>query len=179
MAEPAPEPLNAIYNGTGFDLASPFWVRRADKYYVIGQKYRLIEVQERNMGKHAAYFATVNEAWANLPDNLAEQYPSADALRYRALISTGYCTQQTVTVASASEARRVAIFFKPDDPYSIVVAKGNTVIRYRAMSQSIKAMGGKVFSESADAVLAWICQLLGVTLAQLKEHSGKSGDGQR
>lgn len=179
MAEEAPEPLNLIYNGTGFDLPSPFWVRRADKYYVIGQRYRMTEVQERNMGKHAAYFATVAEAWANLPDELAAQYPSPDSLRYRALISTGYCTQQTVTVSSKAEARRIAMFFQPDDKYSIVVAKGSTVIKYKAMSQRVRAMGAKTFSESADAVLAWICQLLGVTLEQLKAHSGNSGDGKR
>jgi len=179
VADDAPEPVVVAYNGTGFDVVSPFWQCRADKHYVVGQRYKIMEVPERNMGRHAAYFATVHEAWMNLPDDLAKQFPSADALRYRGLIQTGYCTMQTVTVASAAEARRVAMLFQPDDQYSVVIAKGNTVVKYKAMSQRLRAMGPKVFDKSVEDVLAWICQLLGVTLAELKANTGKSGEGKR
>lgn len=174
-----PPPITFVWEGDCFRPAGKYWQKLCDKHFVIGERKQLASVENRNMGRHAAFFATVHEAWLNLPDGLAAQYPSADALRYRALIQTGYCTMQTVTVASAAEARRIAMLFQPDDQYSVVIAKGNTVVKYKAMSQRVRAMGPKVFDKSVEDVLAWICQLLGVTLAELKANAGKSGDGKR
>lgn len=178
MGESVP-PLKFIWQGDGFTPAGKYWAGQADKHFVIGESYRLVPVEDRNMEFHKAYFATINEAWQNLPDDKAKLHPSAEALRKHALIAVGYCTQKVFTCSSPGEARRMAAFVDGIDEFSIVSRQINVVVLYRAASQTVRAMGKKVFDDSAHKVLAWIAAELGVSLEQLKENTGKSEGGQR
>src|SRR5690349_16725152 len=86
----------------------PRFRRIADRVFVIGEEYALVEHKERSAASHAHYFAAVNEAWKNLSEEAAERFPTADHLRKYALIKAGYRDERTVACASRAEALRVA-----------------------------------------------------------------------
>lgn len=162
------KPILMQWNGDGFTPASPYWAREADKLFVIGQKYALVEHQDRSMNSHRHYFAAVNEAWQNLCDDMAGQFPSADHLRKYALIKAGYFNSQTLVCSSKAEAIRIAAFIRPADEYAIVRAEGAVVTRFTAKSQSVKAMGREDFQRSKDAVLDALADMIGTTRGELQ-----------
>lgn len=160
-------PLMLRYEGEGeFRTPSPFWASCADKAFVIGETYRLVEHQERSTASHAHYFAAINEAWQSLPDNLLPDYPNPEALRKKMLVRAGYADERSIVCASKAEAQRVAAFVKPLDDYAVVLVREAVVRVFTAQSQSYKAMGKKVFAESKEAVLRAIDELLGVDAGQ-------------
>jgi hypothetical protein len=130
--------------------------------------YRLIVSAERSAASHRHYMACVAEAWANLPEHLADEFATPDQLRRWALIRTGYCDVVKV-VSSRKSMRRI-------DGYSVITvdAEGTMTIR-TARSQSYAAMGKKEFQESKDAVLGYLAQLIETTPEALrqaaKEHA--------
>lgn len=48
--------------------------KRADAQFVIGERYILVEQNERSMRSHRHYFASVHEGWLNLPEHMAERF---------------------------------------------------------------------------------------------------------
>jgi hypothetical protein len=147
--------------------------RDADAEYAVGQVYKLQTVEERSEASHRFYFAAINEAWANMPEPHAWQYPNAESLRKQALIRTGYATQRQYVANSRKEAERVAAFVK-HDIYELVQIDGNIVTVWTAESQSYRAMGKKRFRESVDAVLGYVAGLIGVEPETLSRESGKA-----
>jgi hypothetical protein len=155
-------PLMLQYNGEGeFRTPTRYWAREADKRFVVGEHYRLAEHNDRSTAAHNHYFAAVNEAWESLPDDLLTEYPSPEHLRKKMLVKAGYADERSIVCASKAEAQRVAAFTKPMDDYAVVVVREAVVRVYTAQSQSYKAMGKQVFSESKEKVLEAISALLG------------------
>jgi hypothetical protein len=166
----APQPVRLRYEGEGqFVPASPHWGRIADKDYTIGEVYNLEPREDRSMGRHRAFFAQVNEAFANLPESVSnEQWAlSPDHLRKYALIRTGFCNSQIHPCGTRAEALRLQAILKPIDEFSIVEIRGTTVTRYVALSQDIRSMDKAQFNASAEAVLDWIAKTIGVERAAL------------
>lgn len=167
-------PLRFTWEGDGFAPASAYFQRKADEHYVIGQQYYLIENEPRDMNSHSHFFACVNDAWKNLPDELLEQYQTPEMLRKKALIRTGFFDERSIVCASKAEAQRVAAFIKPFDGYAIVTAKACVVSVYTAKSQSLKAMGNDDFKDSKRKVLHFIDELLGLEHGATWKHAGKA-----
>ena len=142
--------------------------RRCDQLFVVGEVYRLIEEHERSSASHRHYFAAINEAWQNLPDKLAERFPTAEHLRKFALIKTGYHDSRQFVASSKAEALRLAAFLRPVDEYSLVTVAGAVVTVWTAQSQSTKAMGKKTFQESKDHVLDFVAVLIGTDAESLR-----------
>lgn len=153
-----PQPFR--YEGDG--LMQALRPRAADRQFVVGEVYTMVAEQPRSSAQHRMFFASVAEAWRNLPDDLAEEYPDAETLRKKALIRTGFHDQRSIVCASKAEARRVAAFIEPMDRYAIVAVSEAVVRVYTARSQSVRAMGRKEFAESLEAVLAFCAGLIGV-----------------
>jgi hypothetical protein len=166
-------PLVTRYAGDGVFEALGRSKRDADAEYVVGAIYKLQTVEERSEASHRFYFAAINEAWANMPEPHAWQYPNAESLRKQALIRTGYATQRQYVANSRKEAERVAAFVK-HDIYELVQIDGNIVTVWSAESQSYRAMGKKRFRESMDAVLGYVAGLIGVTADELCGNAGKA-----
>jgi hypothetical protein len=154
-------PLVYCWTGEAMQPLARF-ARDADKRFVIGQRYTLDEIQERSSRSHAHYFASVGNAWSNLPDHIAAQFPTAEHLRKHALIRTGFRDERSIACSSKAEALRLAAFIKPMDEYAIVTVSGPLVSVYTAKSQSCRAMGKQDFQRSKDAVLAFLDELLGI-----------------
>lgn len=173
MAGPAPTiwPLPFSWDG---ETMIPLQPRLADKYYVVGETYRLEPRDDRSKASHDHFFAAVQEAWQNLPEGLVLQLPTADHLRKFALIRTGYCDARSVVCASKAEALRFAAFIRPLDDFSVVTAAECVVTVYTAKSQSMRAMGKKTFQESKDKVLDIVSAMIGINAGELKKNVGKA-----
>lgn len=148
--------------------------READAEYVVGQVYRLTQYEERSEASHRHFFASLHEAWANLPADLAERFPTSERLRKFALIKSGFATQRQLVASSRAEALRLAAFVAPMDEYALVETRGAVVTVWEAESQSMRAMGKKRFAESKDAVLSYCASLIGVDPATLRRETGKA-----
>lgn len=159
----ATAPINLRYEGNGdFRVLSNYWAGRADKDYVVGEVYKLIEHHERSDASHRHFFVSIKNAWDNLPDERLDDYPTPEHLRKKALIACGYADHRDHICASKNEARKLRAFIKPMDDYAIIECRENIVRVWTARSQSVKAMGAKDFQESKQKVLDWLDDLLGV-----------------
>lgn len=139
----------------------PSFAKRCDAEFVVGAIYNLEAIEGRSAKSHAHYFASINEAWQNLPEAMVEQFPTSEHLRKWCLIRAGYHQSRDIVVSSKAEAQRLAAFVKPMDSYAVVVARAAVVTVYTAESQSQKAMGKQRFQESKDAVLSLLAAMIG------------------
>jgi hypothetical protein len=149
------------------EAMTPVHPKLADKEYVVGERYMLAPFEQRSTASHNHEFAWLHEAWMNLPEQYAEQFPSAEHLRKYALIRAGYSDSQSMPCGSKAEALRVAAFIRPMDEFSIVTVNGTVVNRFTAKSQSRRAMGGKEFQESKTKIMDVVAQMIGVEPEQL------------
>ena len=164
-------PMQFTWDGEAMIPRNP---RAADRQYVIGETYTLDVREDRSANSHRHFFASVNEAWSNLPDHLAERFPTADHLRAYALIKCGYADSRQIVCASKAEARRVAAFIRPMNNYALVTVNEAVVTVWEAHSQSMRAMGKKVFQESKTRVLDVLAQFLGTTAPELAENAERA-----
>lgn len=142
--------------------------------YVIGEQYRLAEVDDRSMKSHNHYFACVKEAWLNLPEIIALQHPTPEHLRKFVLIQCGYADERSIVCASKAEARRLAAFIKPMDEYAVVIFRECVVKVFTAQSQSVKAMGNKVFQKSKTEVLDYLDSIVGAGRGSISANAGRA-----
>ena len=139
-----------------------------------GEQYRLEEVKQRSRSSHNHYFVAVEEAWKNLPENLADRFPTDDHLRKWALIKAGYRDERTFVAGSKAEAQRLAAFIKPIDDHAVVLVREAVVIVYTAKTQKMRAMGRDEFQASKDAVLRVLAELIGVDHGDIERNAGKA-----
>jgi hypothetical protein len=162
-----------MWTGEGFEV--PARARKSlDASLVCGMRYSVAIIEERSAKAHAAYFATVTDAWRNLPEDQVERFPTADHLRRYALIKTGHANRRDVVCANNNEAMRLAALVKTLDPYSLTMVSERAVAIWTAESQSYKAMGKKRFMQSQEAVRDFCASLIGVTPETLERESGQT-----
>lgn len=161
------------WDGDSF-VPLPRLLAHCTEEYVVGQFYRLDIVTERSQRSHSHYFAALHDAWLNLPDEKALDFPTDQHLRKHALILTGYRNERKLVASSPEEARKIAAFIKPRDEYAIVSVAGNIVIEWTAQSQSRKAMGGPTFQKSKDDVLEFVADLIGVSADTLSANAARA-----
>jgi hypothetical protein len=157
------------YQGEGQFTAPRGFKALCDKDLVIGETLRWEICHERSAKSHAHYFAVIGDAWANLPEGLAMDFPSAEHLRKHALIKAGYCTMTRIVCRTNEDAVAACALMKGMDGYSICDVSGTVVTVYQAQSQSRRAMGAKVFQESKDKVIAVISEIIGADATQAGE----------
>lgn len=166
-------PLYFTWSGDAM-VPLPRFAERARKQYEVGQKYRLVEEHERSTQTHNHFFASVTEAWKQLPEDIAVSYPSVDHLRKWALCKAGFADERSIVAGSNEEARRIAAFVRPSDPYAVITVGGNVVKVYTAKSQSRKSMGARDFQASKTAVLEIVAGLVGVDVDTLASNAGRA-----
>jgi hypothetical protein len=141
----------------------PLRPKAADEEYVIGQVYVLVEApEERSVESHRHYFAALNDAWAHLPERLADLFPTPEHLRKRALIDAGYYNEVIIDAGSKAAALRVAAFVRGDDEFAVVVTRGPLVGVRKAKTQKFRMMPAAEFHASANAVMKRVAELIGV-----------------
>jgi hypothetical protein len=153
-------PLQMRWEG---DVMRPLNPRAADRQYVVGQVYNLDHREDRSDATHRHEFAWLHEAWLNLPEQLADAFPTSEHLRKRALIQAGYCDETLIDVGSKVGAMRVAAEFRKVDDFALVIVRGPVVVIRRAKSQSRRAMDSKTFQASKTAILEVVAGMIGVS----------------
>ncbi|MBN8968955.1 MAG: hypothetical protein J0G95_10895 [Rhizobiales bacterium] len=144
--------------------------RRADQVFVVGQHYSLIEHEERSTATHNHEFAWLKEAWMNLPENLADIYPTQEHLRKRALIEAGFYDETIIDAGTNAAALRVASAIRAREEFSLVIVRGPAVVIRTAKSQSRRAMNKKEFQASKTAIMEMIAGMIGATPAALSQE---------
>jgi hypothetical protein len=160
-------PFAAIWTGEGWDVAKRD-LARANAEMVVGQRYVIECAEERSWKAHRRYFALVREAWLNLPEDKARQFPSPKALRKRALIKCGFRNTRSIVCGSKAEALRLSAFISEGDPYAVILVDGATVISHTARSQRGRAMDRDTFKRSSEAVLELLAEMIGVEQGALE-----------
>lgn len=173
--------VKLIHEGGGvWRAANAHHARLCDQHFECDEILTMAEVLDRSMKSHRAYFATIREAWKNLPENLQlESYAGHyQDLRKHALIMTGYrADPMPFVMTSHAEALRAAPVLKSSvKEYALASVRDNTVTIFTAKSQSLKSMGRAEFQESKDCVLTWCSELIGVDVMALRQmgHNGGS-----
>lgn len=160
-------PILFLWDGEAMQPAAPVFAKRCDEVFVIGQRYNLVEHEDRSDKTQGHQFAWIREAWQSLPERLAEQFPTPEHLRKRALIDCGFYDETIVDAGSNAAALRVAVIFKAIDDFAHVVVRGSLVVRRAAKSQSRRTMDRNEFAASKTAILDHIASLLEVDPATL------------
>jgi hypothetical protein len=161
-----------IWNGEAMVPHGASASKLCDRHYVIGQTYMLEEASERSWVSHSHQFAWLAEAHANLPEALADQFPTAEHLRKAALIATGQFKERIINAKSRALAAQIAAFVTWDDEFASVEVNGLTVIVRKAVSQRMTGpgrMSKAEFQRSKDKIMTWVAQLIGVEPEQLRE----------
>lgn len=151
------------------EVMKPLQPKRADAFYTVGERYIMIPVCHRSDATHKHEFAWLRDAWMNLPETLADQYPTTEHLRKRALIDAGFYDETIVDAGTAAAAIRVAAAFRTIDDFALVIVRGPYVIRRTAKSQSKRAMGAADFQRSKTAIIEIIAGMIGVETKELAE----------
>ena len=163
-------PIPCVWTGSAFEPINARFARMADDQHGVGEVVNLAPVEDRSAASHRHYFAAIREAWMNLPEHLADRYPTPESLRHAALNRAGYCDVETFVASSRAEALRLAAFLRSGVRDGVeVVVNGAAITRLTPHSQSMRAMGKERFTASKEAVLNTIAQLIGVTTAALHE----------
>jgi hypothetical protein len=146
----------------------------AAAHFTIGELYKLEQIEDRSRVSHNHFFAVLHEAWINLPEEMAERWPTEDHLRKWALIKTGYADQRQHVCSSHAQAVRTAAFIGPMDSFAIITVTNCVLTVWTAQSQSMKAMGKKEFQASKTAVLDYIAGLIDVEPGALVKEAGRA-----
>jgi len=168
-------PLKFEWDG---ECMRPLFPKIADKQYVIGERYMLDVVEEAWDGKvenfRRMYFASVSEAWKNLPEHLAERFPNSERLRKWALIKTGCAHEQDLVCESVADALRFCNYLSRAQPESVVTCKANVLKIWTAKSQKRTQMKIDEFKDSANAVLDLLSEMIGTRVTDLKRNAGRA-----
>jgi len=74
-------PVLFSWDGEAMQPLGERMAKLCDEQFVIGMRYRLVEYEDRSSKSHNHYFASLAEAWNNLPEDMAERFPSPEHLR--------------------------------------------------------------------------------------------------
>lgn len=143
--------------------------RAADREYVVGQVYVLVEHEGRSEASHRHEFAWLKDAWLSLPENLADLFPTSEHLRKRALIDAGFYDETAVDAGTKAAAIRVAAAFRSKDDFALVIVRGSAVLIRTAKSQSRRSMDKETFQRSKTAIIEIISAMLGVKPTELTQ----------
>lgn len=134
----------------------------ANAHFVVGEVYNIAVVEQRSMKSHAHLFASVTEAWRNLPERLDSEFPTEDHFRKRGLIQCGFFYQQEIACATRAEAVRWMEILRKRDQHAVYSISGNIIVERIAKSQSLKAMAKDEFERSHQALVEWAWGLVGI-----------------
>lgn len=148
--------------------------QRAAALYEVGTTYALTPYKGRSKRSHDHYFACIEEAWRNLPDDQFARFTTSEHLRKFLLIKCGYCAVTEIACGSPETAAQVAALLRQKDEYALVVVQEGVIREYVAESQSQPAMGKKRFQESKQAVLDEAAAMIGVPIEDLTRNAGRA-----
>jgi hypothetical protein len=159
-------PITFVWDGQVMVPQRRF-TKLCDQRYAIGEEYPLAIAHPRSKATQGHYFARLEELFDNLPEDVAELYPTIEHLRKRALIEAGYFDQEIIECGSEAVAVNVASAIRKRDDFAHIIVAGRIVAIRTAKSQRKCAMGAKAFQDSKDKVLAIVENMVGVKRSEV------------
>lgn len=156
------QPIMCRWQGQAFTPVGNYSMARACDTLTEGERVFVTVEHFRTDATHRHQFASIRDAWATLPESVADAPWSAnpETLRKHALIATGFADTYSIDCGSNAAAERVAGPLRAAEVgkhgYAVVRVRGPVVTVWTPQSQSMRAMGGKEFQRSKQAVLDWI-----------------------
>lgn len=163
-------PVQFTWDGESM-VPAKWQAKLCDQQFVIGERYRMAPIEDRSETSHRHEFAWLREAWKNLPEKLAELYPSPEHLRKRALIDGGFYTEEVIDAGSNAAALRVAAYVRGHDEFAAVIVRGPAVVVRHAKSQSYRAMDKAEFQASKTSILEIVAEMIGVSPERMKPEA--------
>lgn len=154
----------------------------ARQYGDSGTEHTLEPVTHRDMHRHNHFFAALNEAFKNLPEQIAARWPTSEHFRKWLLIETGWFDEKEWDFegrGAQKNAERLGLFVRAEAEFAriktVEVAPGKwKVIVRRAKSQAIPAMKPEEFYQSKKDVLDYASGMIGVRPTELKKQAGRN-----
>ena len=169
------EPI-AIDFGEGGTIRAVYPLKAA-RLYPAGTRALMVPWTDRSEASHRHEFAWLKEAWDQLPEALADEMPTPEHLRKRALIATGFYHETLIDVGNTTAALRVAMHLRGKDDFAHVVTRGGLVVIREAKSQAKSGphrMDPATFQASKTAILEWVAVQIGVTPDTLQREAGRA-----
>lgn len=145
--------------------------RLANEAYCVGEVYTMVPYEQRSEASHRQEFAWLYDSWKNLPENLADLYPTVEHLRKRALIDANFYDEEIIDADTPQVAERVASFVRKKDDFALVIVRNNLVIVRTAKSQSRRSMDKDTFQKSKTSILEIVSEMIDVSPEELLEQS--------
>ena len=161
--------IRCVWTGQALEPDSNFAAHQLHDRLGAGEVINVDLDPERSEKSHKHQFAFVRTAWMNLPEELkgAPFAKNEKTLRKHALIASGFCVTEMLALGCPRRAERAAATMSRlaarMSGYAVTEVQGTVANCHTPLSQSQRAMGGKVFQESKQAVLEWLADLLSVT----------------
>jgi len=154
----------------------------ARQYGDDGTEHTLEPVTHRDMHRHNHFFAALNEAFKNLPEEIAPRWPTSEHFRKWLLVETGWFDEREWDFEgpeAKKKADELGLWVRAESEFARIsvseVARGKyKVIVRRAMSQAIPAMKPDDFYQSKKDVLDYASGMIGVKPAELKKQAGRN-----
>jgi hypothetical protein len=151
------------------------------RQFEAGEEYVLAPIEERSMASHRQYFAAIREAYVNLPEKIADRWPSSEHYRKWLLTECGYFDEKEFDCPDEKFAKRLATFIRTEDEYARISVHrpsghGDSwrVIVRRAKSQAVPAMKKAEFEASKKDTLDLAEAMTSVPRGTLLKEAGKS-----
>ncbi|SHL74761.1 hypothetical protein [Roseibium suaedae] len=162
------EALSYRWTGAAM-IPAPQCLERCQLMFEIGSHYSLEAPKSRTKDSHRHYFACVNAAWQNLPEDQIQRFPSPEHLRKWALVHSGYADETTVVCDSQEAALKVAALARKLDGYAVITCRDCTVRTFTARAQTEQEMDAREFQKSKEAVLSTLARLIGADPVELSK----------
>lgn len=150
-----------------------------DRQFELEEDYPLARIENRSMASHNYYFAALSDAFDNLPEAWAQEFPSAEHMRKWVLIEVGFFTIEEHDFDTAKDAKKFAALIRKLDEYARIKIVGTTVMIRRAKSQDHRSMKKEEFEASKSAVLEYTSQVIGVKREQLESAAAQRSPPRR
>jgi len=168
-----PRPVVFIWNGEQM-IPLPRFKRLCDQQFAINEEYPLAILEGRSLASHNHYFAWLHEAFDNLAEEYAQEFPTPEHMRAWALVQAGYATESNFVLDTAKDARQMAIALRKTSPLAVIKVSGNVVKHFEAESQSMATMKKDRFEESKAKVIEIVAAMARTTPRELKKNAGRS-----
>lgn len=130
---------------------------------MVGKRIILNIAEPQNERKRAMFHATLRDIYANLRDDISDDFLDYDHFRYWCEIKKGYATQQDFVCKSEGEAQRLLTFLRAaGDKYTIFDVSGRVIRKWTAESTQRGRMRGERLNQLIDDVLDFASSLIGV-----------------
>ncbi len=146
----------------------------ARRQFAADEDYPMVVLEARSRASHNHFFASVDDAWHNLPEDIAIRWPTAEHLRKWVLVETGWFDEKDFNCESPARAKELAAFIRKVAEYARIIVHGKQVIVREAKSQSEAAMGKEMFQKSKRDVLDLLAAMIGTTRGTLSKEAGRS-----